>query len=75
MSVDGCVPSLSLCGPVMNWRPVQGVPCLLPNGSWDRLQPPCNPKLDEAGIDNGWMDVSSVCFNSIPDGDQFDSNL
>ena len=32
VSVDGC---LSLCGPVMDWRPVQGVPCILPNESWD----------------------------------------
>ena len=24
MSVDGCVSRLSLCGPVMDWRPVQG---------------------------------------------------
>jgi len=30
VSVDGC---LCLCGPVMDWRPVQGVPCLSPNGS------------------------------------------
>ena len=28
---------LSLCGPVMDWRPVQGEPRLLPNESWDRL--------------------------------------
>ena len=40
VSVDGCLSRLSLCGPVMDWRPVQGVPCLLPNDSWDRLQPP-----------------------------------
>jgi len=30
---------LSLCGPVMDWRPVQGVLCLSPGDSWDRLQP------------------------------------
>jgi len=46
VSVDGCVFRLSLCGPAMDWWPVQGVPCLLPNDSWDRLQPPCNSKLD-----------------------------
>jgi len=28
----------------------------LPNGNWDRLQPPNDPELDEAGIENGWMD-------------------
>ena len=27
----GCLSRLSLCGPVMDWRPVQGVPCLLPD--------------------------------------------
>ena len=36
----------SLCGPVTDWGPRQGVPCLSPNHSWDRLQPPCNPELD-----------------------------
>jgi len=30
---------LSLCGPVMDWRPVQGVPRLSPDDHWDRLQP------------------------------------
>ena len=30
---------LSLCGPVMDWWPVQVVPCLSPNNSQDRLQP------------------------------------
>jgi len=30
-------------GPVMDWQPVQGVPCLSPNDSWDRLR---DPKLD-----------------------------
>ncbi|XP_072230077.1 uncharacterized protein [Leuresthes tenuis] len=33
---------LSLCGPVMDWRPVQGVPCPSPSDSWDRLHPPRN---------------------------------
>jgi len=36
--------------PVMDWQPVKGVHCfLLPNGSWDRLNLPHNPELDEAG--------------------------
>jgi len=35
VSVCGC---LSLCGPVIDWRPVQGVPRLSPNDNWDRLQ-------------------------------------
>ena len=36
--MDGCLFFLSLCGPVIDWRPVQGVPCHSPNYSWDRLQ-------------------------------------
>jgi len=40
VSVCGCLSLLSLCGPVMDWRPVQGVPRLSPNDHWDRLQPP-----------------------------------
>jgi len=39
VSVDGCVSRLSLYGPMMDWRPVQRVPRLLPNDRWDRLQP------------------------------------
>jgi len=30
---------LSLISPVMDWRPIQDVPCHSPGGSWDRLQP------------------------------------
>ena len=41
--VCGCLSHLSLCGPVMDWRPVQGVPRLLPDDRWDRLQPPRDP--------------------------------
>jgi len=37
------LPRLSLCGPVMDWRPVQGVPRLSPDDRWDRLQPPRDP--------------------------------
>ena len=46
VSVPGCLSCLSPCGPVMNWRLVQGVPLLSPNDSWDKLQPHRNPKLD-----------------------------
>jgi len=31
---------------VMDWRPVQGVPCLSPNDSWDTVQRPHDPELD-----------------------------
>jgi len=48
--VCGC---LSLCGPVMDWRPVQGVPRLSPDDCWDRLQPPCGYRK--------WMDGTTAC--------------
>ena len=40
VSVHGCLSHLSLCGPVMDWRPGLGVPRLSPDDCWDRLQPP-----------------------------------
>jgi len=40
--VCGCLSRLSLCGPVMDWRPVQGLPRLSPDDCWDRLQSPCD---------------------------------
>ena len=44
-----------LCvGPVMDWQPVQDVPCLLPDESWDRLQPH-NPTDRLSGY-RKWMD-------------------
>jgi len=46
---------MSLCGPVMDWRPVQGVPRLLPDDRWDRLQPPCDPTDGLSGYKK-WMD-------------------
>ena len=51
--VCGC---LSLCGPVMDWRPIQGVPRLLPDDRWDRLQPPRDPTYGLSGY-RKWMDV------------------
>jgi len=32
-----------LCGSVMDWQPVQGVPRLSPDDRWDRVQPPRDP--------------------------------
>jgi len=29
--------------PVVDWRPVQGVPRFSPDDRWDRLQPPRDP--------------------------------
>merc|ERR1711980_625 len=57
VSVNGC---LSLCvSPAIVWRPVQGVPCLSPNVSWDRLQPPRDPQEDKWL--RGWMDGCLAC--------------
>ena len=56
VSVCGCLSRLSLCGPVMDWRPVQGVPRLSPDDRWDRLQPPRDPTDGLDGKENGWMD-------------------
>ena len=55
VSVCGCLSRLSLCGPVMDWRPVQGVPRLSPDYRWDRLQPPRDSTDGLDGIENGWI--------------------
>jgi len=51
----GCLSRLSLCGPVMDWRPVQGVPCLSSDDHWDRLQPPHDLTDGLSGY-RRWMD-------------------
>jgi len=44
----------------MDWRPVQGVPCLRPV-SWDRLQRPRDPNEDEVVlIMDGWIFLRST---------------
>ena len=53
--VCGCLSHLSLCGPVMDWRPVQGVPRLSLDDRWDRLQPPRDPTDRLRGY-RKWMD-------------------
>jgi len=60
VSMHGCVSRLSLCGRVMDRRPIQGVPCLLPDDRWDRLQPICDLTDGLSGY-RKWMDG----FNSI----------
>ena len=46
----------------LGWQPIQGVPCLSPLDSWDRLQQtPATQNWKEAGIENGWMDFCK-CF-------------
>merc|ERR1712035_59525 len=54
VSMNGCL-SLRV-SPATVWRPVQGVPCLSPNVSWDRLQPPRDPQEDKR-LEDGWMDT------------------
>ena len=49
------VSPLFLCGPVMDWRPVQGEPLLWPDDRWDRLQPPRNLTDGLSGY-RRWMD-------------------
>jgi len=51
----GCVSRLSLCGPVMDWRPVQGVPRFSPNDRWDRLLQPHDLTDGLSGY-RKWMD-------------------
>ena len=48
VSVSVCLSRLSLCGPVMAWRPVQGVP----DDRRNRLQPP----RDRLSRYTKWMD-------------------
>ena len=61
-----CLSRLSLCGPVMDWRPVQGVPRLSPDDRWDRLQPPDDPTDGLDGIKK-WMDGSyHMMMSEIP---------
>ena len=56
-----CVWLLVLCGPVIDWWPVQGVPCLLPDDRWDRLQPPRDPTDGLSGY-RKWMDNKIQMF-------------
>lgn len=54
--------------PVRDRRPVQGVPCLSAYGSWDRLQPSHNPKLDKWKKMDGCLLLlhsDSVASNSV----------
>jgi len=55
VSVCGRLSRLSLCGPVMDWQLVQGVPCLLPTDGWDRLQHPQDLTVGLRGY-RKWMD-------------------
>lgn len=54
--MDSCLQWVSSGGvnPAIDWRPVQAVPCLLPNVIWDWLQLTHDQQWI-SGIDNGWM--------------------
>ena len=56
VSVNGCLSRLSLCGPVMDWRPVQGYPASPPRTAGIGSSPTATRPTDLAGIENGWMD-------------------
>ena len=61
VSVCSCLSHLSLCGPAMDWRPVQGLPCLSPDDCWDRLQHPHDPTNGLSGY-RKWIDGITFCF-------------
>ena len=52
----GCLSRLSLCGPVMDWRPVQGVPASHPMTAGIGSRPPRDPTDGISGYRNGGMD-------------------
>ena len=58
VSVSVCLSRLSLCDPVMDWRPVQGVPRLSPDDRWDKAPAPRDPTDGLDGIENGWMEYA-----------------
>ena len=47
--------------PCEDWRPVQGVPRLLPDDRWDRLQPPRDPTDGLSGY-RKWMEIIFYLF-------------
>ena len=60
VSMDGCLSRSSVCGPAMDWRPVQVVPCLSPNDSRVKLQ---RPWVGLSGY-RKWMDAFLYKFPS-----------
>ena len=62
VSKCGCLSRLSLCGPVMDCRPVQGEPRLSPDDRWNRLHPPRDPTDGLSGYRkwmDGWIDITN----------------
>jgi len=64
VSADGFWPRLSLHGHVMDWRPVQGLPCFSPNDSWDRLQRPWVGLSWYRKCTDGWLDLVTIIYNN-----------
>ena len=64
VSVCGCLSRLSLCGPVMDWRPVQVAPRLSPDDRWDALQPPRDPTDGLSGY-RKCMDGISTLYQQV----------
>ena len=45
-------------------RPVQVVVWPGPEDSWEKLQPPAGPEINEGGAQSGWMDEGSYKYSS-----------
>lgn len=54
-----CECEFECVSPDIDWEPVQSLLHLLPNGSWNTLQPPCDPEFD------GWTDGHGRVFCSL----------
>lgn len=48
----------------IGWRPIQGVPRLSHNVSWDRIQLPCKPVWRISGFDNVWILKVTLTFTA-----------
>jgi len=46
----------------MDWQPIQDIPCLSPDGSWNRLKPPLLPSIGLRGY-REWMNGSHYFEN------------
>ena len=64
VDVHGCLFCSSLCVPVMDWGPVQGVSHLSSSDRWTRPHALCDPEQDEVGTENGWL-PSEVAFATL----------
>jgi len=61
----------------MDWQPVQGVPRLLPDDRWDRLQPPRDLTNGISGYRkwmDGWMEAKKKFFINFNPSDVWKYN-